>query len=135
MTAPKYRIMWIEDDRELLQLSTFILQHKGFDVIPVLDSREALDTIRREKPDLILLDLMMPEMDGWAVYREVKAAPDLKHIPVIVVTAKAHSADKAMALHLAKVDGYLAKPYEQAQLLAAIDEVLQRRRSGGEGRS
>lgn len=127
--------MWIEDDRELLQLSTFILQHKGFEVIPILDSREALDTIRREKPHLILLDLMMPEMDGWSVYNEIKADVTIKHIPIIVVTAKAHSADKAMALHLAKVDGYLAKPYEQAQLLATIDEVLRRHYPSDESQS
>lgn len=128
MTNPKYRVMWIEDDPELLRLARLILSHKGFEVIPVNDSREAMDMIRREKPDVIMLDLMMPSVDGWDIYNQIKADAGLRHIPVVVVTAKAHAADKAMALHLAKVDGYLTKPYEQSQLLDMLNKVLSRRR-------
>jgi CheY-like chemotaxis protein len=127
MTTPKYRIVWIEDDPELLRLGKLVLSHKGYEVITVHHSREGIDVVRREKPDVVLLDLMMPEVDGWQIYHQIKADPDLKGTPVVVVTAKAHAADKAMALHLAKVDGYLIKPYEQAQLFAVLDQVIQRR--------
>ena len=126
MANPKYRVMWIEDDPELLRLAKLILSHKGFEVIPVNDSREGMETIRREKPDVIMLDVIMPNVDGWDIYNQIKADTELKNIPVVVVTAKAHAADKAMALHLAKVDGYLTKPYEQTQLLDLLNKVLSR---------
>lgn len=134
MTNPKYRVVWIEDDPELLRLGRLILTHKGYDVVPVNDSRDAVTMVRQEKPDVIMLDLMMPNVDGWDVYNQIKADAELKHIPVIVVTAKAHAADKALALHLAKVDGYLVKPYEQAELLDLLNKVL-KRGTGSEGQS
>ena len=134
MTNPKYRVVWIEDDPELLRLGRLIFTHKGYDVVPVNDSRDAVTMIRQEKPDVVMLDLMMPNVDGWDVYNQIKADAELKHIPVIVVTAKAHAADKALALHLAKVDGYLVKPYEQAELLDLLNKVL-KRGTGSEGRS
>ncbi len=127
MPGPKHRVVWIEDDPELLRLGRLVLAHKGFEVVTVNDSREGFDIIRREKPDLVLLDLMMPEVDGWAIYNQMKAEPDLKDTPVIVVTAKAQAADKALALYLAKVDGYLIKPYDQNQLLDMIHHVMSRR--------
>jgi len=127
MPGPKHRVVWIEDDPELLRLGRLVLAHKGFEVVTVNDSREGFDIIRREKPDLVLLDLMMPEVDGWAIYNQMKAEPDLKDTPVIVVTAKAQAADKALALYLAKVDGYLVKPYDQNQLLDMIHHVMSRR--------
>lgn len=129
MAETKYRVVWIEDDRELLRLGYFILSHNGFEVVTVSDSREGLATIRREKPDAVLLDLMMPDVEGWEIYNKVKADSNLKDIPIIVVTAKAHAVDKVMALHLAKVDGYLVKPYEQSQLLDILHQVLQPRLS------
>jgi len=132
MAGPKTRVVWIEDDRELLRLGQLILGHKGYEVVTVEDSREAYDIVRREQPDVILLDLMMPDVDGWAVFNQIKATPELKHTPVIVVTAKAQAADKALALHLAKVDGYLVKPYDQQQLLNLLGQVLQRSQGGEE---
>ena len=127
MAGQKYRVVWIEDDLELLRLGQIVLSHKGYEVIPVGDSREGFDVVRRERPDVVLLDLMMRDVDGWAIYNQIKATPELKGTPVVVVTAKAQAADKAMALHLAKVDGYLTKPYEQSQLIDLLSQVLERR--------
>jgi CheY-like chemotaxis protein len=127
MPGPKLRVVWIEDDPELLRLGEFLLAYKGFQVVTVNDSREGIDVIRREKPDLVLLDLMMPEIDGWAIYNQMRAEPSLRDTPVIVVTAQAQAADKALALYLAKVDGYLVKPYNQSQLLEIIHHVMSRR--------
>jgi len=86
---------------------------------------EGLKMIHKEKPDLILLDLMMPDMDGWEVYQQIKADPKTRNIPVIVVTAKAQSIDKVLGLHIAKVDDYIAKPFSPAELLSSIEKVLQ----------
>ncbi len=73
--------------------------------------------IRQEMPDLVLLDLMMPDMDGWEVYQQMKADEKTKGIPVIVVTAKAQSIDKVLGLHIAKVDDYIAKPFSPQDLI------------------
>jgi len=83
-----------------------------------------LETIRQVKPDLVLLDLMMPDMDGWEVYQQMKADEDLSDIPVIVVTAKAQSIDKVLGLHIAKVDDYVTKPFGPQELLASVQKVL-----------
>lgn len=127
MAGPKLRVVWIEDDPELLRLGQLVLTHKGYEVVTVNDSREGFGVVQREKPDIVILDLMMPDVDGWAIYNQIKATPGLKGTPVIVVTAKAQAADKAMALHLAKVDGYLTKPYEQSQLLDMLNQVIKRK--------
>jgi DNA-binding response OmpR family regulator len=91
-----------------------------------MGGREGLEAVRRIKPDLVLLDLMMPDMDGWEVYQQMKADPDLKDIPVIVVTAKAQSIDKVLGLHIAKVDDYVTKPFGPQELLRSVERVLNR---------
>jgi len=128
MAGPKTRIVWIDDDPELLRLGHIVLTHKGYQVITVSDSRQGFDVIRREKPDLVLLDLIMPDVDGWAIYDQIKGEPELQGTRVIVVTAKAQSADKALALLLAKVDGYLIKPYDQNQLFDMLNQVIRRKK-------
>ena len=80
--------------------------------------------IRESKPDLILLDLMMPQMDGWEVYQQIKAEEKTRNIPVIVVTAKAQSIDRVLGLHIAKVDDYIAKPFSPQELLTSVEKVL-----------
>jgi two-component system response regulator VicR len=86
-----------------------------------------LELIHQQKPDLVLLDLMMPEMDGWEVYQQIKADETTQNIPVIVVTAKAQSIDKVLGLHIAKVDDYIAKPFSPQELIDSIESVLDRK--------
>jgi DNA-binding response OmpR family regulator len=104
-----------------------ILSRRGFEVIGANGGREGLDTIRRELPDLVLLDLMMPDMDGWDVYQQMKAEEATRNIPVIVVTAKAQSIDKVLGLHIAKVDDYISKPFSPQELTESVEKVLTRR--------
>ena len=80
--------------------------------------------MREVKPDLVLLDLMMPDMDGWEVYQQMKNEEELKDIRVIVVTAKAQSIDKVLGLHIAKVDDYVTKPFGPQELLESVNKVL-----------
>jgi len=94
--------------------------------------QEGIESIRREKPDLILLDLMMPDVDGWEVYRQMKADEALQHIPVVVVTAKAQSIDKVLGLHIAKVDDYVTKPFGPSDLLESVERVLQKRQASAD---
>ena len=120
------RIVCVEDEAEMIDLIRLILSRRGFEVIGADGGKMGLDVIREQKPDLILLDLMMPDMDGWEVYQQIKADEALKDIPVIVVTAKAQSIDKVLGLHIAKVDDYISKPFSPQELIDSVDKVLTR---------
>ena len=124
MAEEKKRVLCVEDEEEMIDLIRLILERRGFEVLGAVGGKEGLEVIRREMPDLVLLDLMMPEVDGWEVYRQMKADEQLKDIPVVVVTAKAQSIDKVLGLHIAKVDDYVTKPFGPQELLKSIDKVL-----------
>jgi len=116
----------VEDEPEMIDLMRLILGRRGFEVKGANGGAEGLKMIRDSAPDLILLDLMMPDMDGWEVYQQLKADEKTKNIPVIVVTAKAQSIDKVLGLHIAKVDDYIAKPFSPQELLNSVEKVLQK---------
>jgi two-component system response regulator VicR len=124
MAEGKKKVVCIEDEPEMIDLVKLILGRKGFDLIGANGGREGLETVRRVKPDLVLLDLMMPDMDGWEVYQKIKADKELMDIPVIVVTAKAQSIDRVLGLHIAKVDDYVTKPFGPQELLQSVERVL-----------
>ncbi len=117
-------ILCIEDEPEMIDLIRLILNRRGFEVKGANGGKEGIELIRKDKPDLVLLDLMMPDMDGWEVYQQMKADESTRNIPVIVVTAKAQSIDKVLGLHIAKVDDYIAKPFSPQELLNSVDTVL-----------
>jgi DNA-binding response OmpR family regulator len=119
-------IVCIEDEPDMIHLIKLILKRKGYHVIGAHGGKEGLETIYKEKPGLVLLDLMMPEMDGWEVYQQMKADPSTSEIPVIVVTAKAQSIDKVLGLHIAKVDDYISKPFSPQELVESIEHVIAR---------
>ena len=129
VTKTKKLILCIEDDQEMIDLIRLILSRHGFDVRGATGGKEGLEIIRKEHPDLILLDLMMPEMDGWEVYQQMKADETIKNIPVIIVTAKAQSIDKVLGLHIAKVDDYISKPFSPQELLSSIESVLDKKKN------
>lgn len=108
----------------MIDLIRLILSRKGYEVVGAHGGVEGLAAVRREKPDLVLLDLMMPEMDGWQVYQQLKADPATAEIPVIVVTAKAQNIDKVLGLHIAKVDDYISKPFSLQELVDRVDAVV-----------
>jgi DNA-binding response OmpR family regulator len=117
-------ILCIEDEAEMIDLMRLILGRKGYDVKGATSGKEGLKMIHEHAPDLVLLDLMMPEMDGWEVYQQIKADEKTRGTPVIVVTAKAQSIDRVLGLHIAKVDDYIAKPFSPQELLNSVEKVL-----------
>jgi DNA-binding response OmpR family regulator len=117
-------VVCVEDEPEMIDLYRLILNRRGFDVIGADGGREGLEVIREHLPDLVLLDLMMPDIDGWEVYKQLKANPTTREIPVIVVTAKAQSIDKVLGLHIAQVDDYISKPFSPQELLDSVEKVL-----------
>ena len=124
MAEGKRNVVCIEDEPEMIDLIRLILGRRGFELTGANGGRDGLEAIRRVRPDLVLLDLMMPDMDGWEVYQQIKADPALRGIPVIVVTAKAQSIDKVLGLHIAKVDDYITKPFGPQELLESVEKIL-----------
>ncbi len=119
------KIVYVEDHADMIDLAKLILESKGFEVIGAIGGREGLETIRREMPDLVLLDLMMPDMDGWEVHRKIKAEEQLKDIPVIVITAKDKPIDQVLGLQVAKVNDYLIKAdFGPNELLESVQRIL-----------
>jgi DNA-binding response OmpR family regulator len=118
------KVVCIEDEQEMIELVKLILGRHDIEVTGALGGQEGLDKIAQIKPDLVLLDLMMPEMDGWEVYQKMKASEAMRDIPVIVVTAKAQSIDRVLGLHIARVDDYITKPFGPQELLESVSNVL-----------
>ena len=121
------KILCIEDEPQMIDLIRLILETGGYQVVAAHGGEEGLELMRSEQPDLILLDIMMPEMDGGDVYHRMQQEPDLIQIPVIVVTAKAAPIDKVLWMNVAQVDDYVTKPFGPADLLASVERVLARR--------
>ncbi len=119
-------ILCIEDEPEMVDLIRLILERRGFKVEGASGGTEGIRKVRELHPDLVLLDLMMPDLDGWEVYQHMKADETSRDIPVIVVTAKAQSIDKVLGLHIAKVDDYISKPFSPQDLLASVEKIFNR---------
>lgn len=117
-------ILVVDDEPRLVNLVRGYLEQEGYAVVTAGDGRSALFAARDHQPDLIVLDLMMPEMDGWEVYQKMKASEEMRDIPVIVVTAKAQSIDRVLGLHIARVNDYITKPFGPQELLDSVERVL-----------
>lgn len=116
--------MYIEDDQEMIDLVSMILSRRGFEVKGVQGGQAGLNYINTETPDLILLDLMMPDVDGWDIYQQMKSRDNTRNIPVIIITAKAQAIDKVLGLQIAKANDYICKPFRPQELLDSVDKVL-----------
>jgi DNA-binding response OmpR family regulator len=127
MSSQPNTVVCIEDEPGVIELIRLILERRGLKVVGAASGVQGLEVVRQVKPSLVLLDLMMPGMDGWEVYRRMKADAMMKTIPVIIVTAKAEGIDEVLAKHIAKVDDYIKKPFSLQELLQAIERVLGRK--------
>jgi two-component system, cell cycle response regulator DivK len=117
------RILVVEDQEDNRQILRDLLSNVGYEMIEAEDGVQALELAAKHRPDLILMDIQLPLMDGYEATRRIKANPDLKSIPIIVVTSYALSGDEEKA-RLAGCDAYVAKPYSPRALLAKIREYL-----------
>ena len=119
----KKRILVVEDQKDNRQILRDLLTNAGFDMIEAENGEEAIASAQASRPDLILMDIQLPILDGYEATRRIKADPDLKSIPIIVVTSYALSGDEEKA-RLAGCDDYVAKPFSPRQLLAKIKEYV-----------
>ncbi len=116
------RILVVDDDPPSVKMISFLLREEGYEVISADNGQSALEIIERDTPDLVILDVMMPQLDGLEVCRRVRQKG---HVPIIFVSAKDEISDKVAGLQLG-ADDYLAKPWEAAELLARVKAVLRR---------
>ena len=124
VTGKINHIIYVEDDPEIVDLVSLILTRHGYNVSGVYNGREGLERIINEKPDLVLLDLMVPELDGWEIFQKLKSHEPTSHIPIIMITAKAQPIDQVIGIHIAKVDGYVCKPFHPQEILDCVEKVL-----------
>ena len=118
-------ILIIDDEQDMLDLLRPRLEAAGYEVSTAPDGQSGLDKAREEKPDLILLDVMMPKIDGYQVCRFLKFDEDYKHIPIILLTARGQEQDRETGKKVG-ADGYLTKPFEKEELLNTIDRLLKK---------
>jgi two-component system phosphate regulon response regulator PhoB len=121
----KGTLLLIDDERDLIELVRYNVEREGFDVIATHDGREGLEIARRHRPDLILLDVMMPGMDGLEVCRALRRDAATERTPVIMLTARASESDRVVGLELG-ADDYLTKPFSPRELVARVKAVLRR---------
>ncbi len=119
-------IVCVEDDRMTLDLIKLSLGD-GYNFIGVSNPSDAMAVLTRFRPNLILLDIMMPEISGWEIFRRVRNDELLKDVPVMMLTAKSAKVDRIYGEQVAKVDRYLLKPFEPRELKNAVQEVLAER--------
>ena len=124
MEKPLKRVIYFEDENDMVELVRIILGREGYAVEGVREGQVGLQAIKKELPDLILLDLMMPDMDGWEIFRQIKNDEAIMNIPIIVITAKAQTVDKVLGLEIAKVDDYISKPFRPHELVERVEKVL-----------
>ncbi len=121
---PTASILYIEDDPEMIDLVTLILIRQGYRVTGANGGRKGLELAQSSPPDLVLLDLMMPDMDGWDVYHQLKSSEPTRNIPVIIITARSQTIDQVLAKQIAKVDDYIIKPFRPDDLVQSIKKVM-----------
>lgn len=128
LDASVIRVVCIEDEPEMIDLVRLILTRNTgkitYKIFGASGGRDGLALIQEVQPDIVLLDLMMPDMDGWEVYQTMKNDDMMGQIPVIIITAKAQSIDKVLGLQIAKVNDYITKPFGPKELLSRIEQVL-----------
>ena len=119
----KAKILVVDDEVNITQILELSIGAEGFEVITASNGEEAIDKARKEQPDLIILDIMMPRIDGYEACRILKANPLTKNIPVVLLTAKGRDIDKRLGYEVGATD-YIVKPFSPNKLIERINELL-----------
>ncbi len=124
-SVPAKKILIIEDERDILQLVKLYLEKEGFRTVTASTGAEGLNSAKQSKPDLIVLDLMLPEIDGLEVCKRLRSAPETAMLPIIMLTAKAEESDQVIGLELG-ADDYVTKPFSPKALVARVKALFRR---------
>ena len=116
------KVMVVDDEPDTVDLIRLVLKTEGFEVISAYSGKECLEKLKIEKPDLILLDIMMPVMDGWEVFHRIKE--EYEDIPVAILTIQDRDIDKMLGLHVLKADDYITKPFGRKELIDRVKKII-----------
>ena len=116
------KIMVVDDEPDTMDLIKLVLETEGFEVIPAYSGKECLEKLKIEKPALILLDIMMPMMDGWEVFHRIKE--EYHDVPVAILTIRDRDIDKMLGLHVLKADDYITKPFGRQELVDRVRKII-----------
>ena len=119
----KGKILVVDDEIYIVHILDFSLGMEGYDVVTALDGEQALDKLKSEKPDLIVLDIMMPKLDGYETCKRLKADPETKGMPVILLSAKGRNVDQKVGFEVG-ADDYITKPFSPRKLVERINAIL-----------
>ncbi|ACM20516.1 response receiver CheY associated with MCPs of class 40H [Geotalea daltonii FRC-32] len=117
------KILIVEDEESLLKLESILLSSKGYSVVGVMDGKAALEEVKANRPDLVVLDVMLPEMDGFEVCRHIKENPETSSIPVVMLTAKKSNNDVERGKQ-AGAEAYITKPFKSAKVIEVIEGLI-----------
>ena len=117
------RILVVDDDKTIVEVVQGYLQQAGYEVLTANDGETALHTLRREKPDLLVLDLMLPDRDGWDITRIIRSDNALAAMPIIMLTARVEDTDKIIGLEMG-ADDYITKPFNAREVVARVRSLL-----------
>jgi len=117
------KIIVVDDEPDVLKTTSIFLKSEGFNVVTAVDGIAALEVIRKERPDLIVLDIMLPKIDGYKICRMLKFDDKFRDIPIIIFTARAQEVDEKKAMEV-KADAYITKPFQPDVLLGKIKQLL-----------
>jgi two-component system response regulator VicR len=115
------KVLVVDDEPDTLELVKLVLESAGFKTMLATSGRDALKLAQASKPDLVLLDIMMPDMDGWEVFRKLKEKDPA--IPIAILTAKAQNIDRLLGLHVLKADDYITKPFGKNELIDRVKKL------------
>lgn len=125
----KQRILVVDDDRSIVKVVRGYLEQANFDVLTAYDGESALHTLRSERPDLLVLDLMLPDRDGWEITRMIRGDRTLGQTPIIMLTARVEDTDKIVGLEMG-ADDYITKPFNAREIVARVRSLLRRAHYG-----
>ena len=123
------RILIVDDDKSIVKIVRGYMEQAGFEVLAAYDGETAMHALRREKPDLLILDLMLPDRDGWEITRLIRADAVLATMPIIMLTARIEDTDKIIGLELG-ADDYITKPFNAREVVARVRALLRRSQFG-----
>jgi two-component system response regulator VicR len=124
MEKQQKKVIYFEDEHDMVELVRLILGREGYNVEGAFEGKSGLASVKEKLPDIVLLDLMMPDMDGWEIFKELKNDELTEDIPVVVITAKTQSVDKVLGIEIAQVDDYISKPFSPSELIERVERIV-----------
>lgn len=119
------KVMVVDDEPDTVDLVKLVLETEGFEVITAYSGRECLEKLKHERPHLVLLDIMMPEMDGWEVFHKIRE--EYCDLPVAMLTIRDRDIDKMVGLHVLKADDYIIKPFGRQELIDRVRKLAEKK--------